>query len=272
MLSVSADQRSFQSSRVIRLVMTGVTLILFLSACRPAAGAMPAATLTLSPAPPSTATPTSTTVWFPPTATYTPVPTLGITPTTAQQPESGPILFTDQFGDASLWLLGRTTSTSIALGKNVLTLALNQPGAYLYSLRSEPVLSDFYLEITASPSLCRGQDEYGLLLRVSPELEFYRFSLSCDGQTRLDKYFNGKASSPQPWMMSGAVPPGAPSSSRLAVWAWGKEMRFYINEELQFSVQDPSLTAGTIGVFIRSAGENAVTISFSDLVVREARR
>jgi len=70
-------------------------------------------------------------------------------------------------------------------------------------------------------------------------------------------------------MISGAVPPGAPSSSRLGVWAEGKEMRFYINNEFQFSVSDPSLVSGTIGVFIRSAGENAVTVSFSDLVVRE---
>ena len=190
-----------------------------------------------------------------------------MTPT--QRTETGAILFTDDFSEASLWSLIRTETTSIALGKNALTLALNQPGGYLFSLRKEPVLEDFYLEITASPSLCRGQDEYGLLLRVSPALEFYRFSLSCDGQTRLDKYFKGKASSPQSWTLSGAVPPGAPSSSRLAVQAQGKEMRFYINDELQFTVQDPSLATGMIGVFVRSAGENAVTISFSNLVVRE---
>jgi predicted membrane-bound spermidine synthase len=52
------------------------------------------------------------------------------------------------------------------------------------------------------------------------------------------------------------------------VWANGKEMRFYINGELQFSVKDPSLSAGSLGVFIRSAGDNAVTVSFADLVVR----
>ncbi len=242
------------------------------SACNSRAQVLPSVTPTFTLTPFVTITPTATTVWFPPTATFTPAPTLGIMPTATQYTESGAILFTDQFNDTDLWLLSRTTSTSIALGKNVLTLALNQPGGYLFSLRSEPVLSDFYLEITASPYLCRGQDEYGLLLRVSPALEFYRFSLSCDGQTRLDKYFNGTASSPQPWMLSGAVPPGAPSSSRLAVWALGKEMRFFINGEYQYTVQDPSLTAGTLGVFARSAGENAVTVSFSDLIVREVNR
>jgi hypothetical protein len=86
---------------------------------------------------------------------------------------------------------------------------------------------------------------------------------------RLDKYFGGKASSPQPLGYSGAVPPGAPSSSRLGVWTSGKEMRFYINGEYQFTVNDPSLTRGGLGVFIRSNGDDAVTVSFSDLEVYE---
>jgi hypothetical protein len=68
--------------------------------------------------------------------------------------------------------------------------------------------------------------------------------------------------------LSGAVPPGAPSISRLAVWVKGKEMRFFVNEEYQFTVSDPMLPEGTIGVFARSAGDNAVTINYSELVIR----
>jgi len=260
---------NMQASRLFKHILVWLILGTTFSACNSGVQVLPSATHTPTTTPIETKTPTATIVWFPPTATFTQVPTLGITPIATQHVESGAILFTDQFTEASFWSLIRTTSTSIALGKNVLTLALNQPGGYLFSLRSEPVLRDFYLEITASPNLCRGQDEYGVLMRVSPALEFYRFSLSCDGQTRLDKFHNGKASSPQPWMLSGMVPPGAPSSSRLAVWASGNEMHFFINGELQFTVQDPSLPAGAIGVFARSAGENAVTVSFSDLIVRE---
>jgi hypothetical protein len=155
------------------------------------------------------------------------------------------------------------------MGNNKLSLVLNQPGGYLYTLRRAPILNDFYLEISANPSLCRNTDEYGLLLRFSPALEFYRFSLSCDGQVRVDKYYQGRASSPQPWIMSGDVPPGAPSSSRLGVWADGVEMHFFINNQYQFSVRDPSISRGSLGVFIRSAGENTVSVSFSELVVYE---
>lgn len=181
----------------------------------------------------------------------------------------GEIILTDDFSNPNVWTLARSPQASAALGVNELTLALHQPRGYLYSLRSEPLLSDFYLEITASPNLCQDADEYGLLLRASPSLDFYRFSLSCDGQARLDKYFQANASSPQPWMMSGAIPPGAPSISRLAVWAKGKEMRFYANGEYLFTVSDPSLTSGNLGVFIRSAGEDDMTVSFSDLVIRQ---
>jgi hypothetical protein len=184
-------------------------------------------------------------------------------------PSGGDLIFEDQFVDPKAWLLAQTSTTSIALGNHALTLALNQPKGYLYTLRNQPTLTDFYLEVTASPSLCRAADEYGLLLRVSPSLDFYRFSLSCDGNIRLDKYINGKASSPVPRTLSGAFPPGAPSSSRLAIWARGKEMRFYINDQHQFTVNDPSLFEGSLGFFVRSAGNNALTVSFSELAVRK---
>ncbi len=243
-------------------------LIILLMGCLPLSAPLPPEP-TITPQP--TYTPTATMVWFPPTDTPTPFPTPVISPTLELQlPSMGDVIFSDDFNDPSQWLLGQTETTSIALGNKALTLALDQPGAYLYTLRNKPTLTDFYLEVTASPSLCREGDEYGLLLRVSPALEFYRFSLSCDGGVRLDKYYNGRASSPVPKTLSGSVPPGAPSSSRLAVWARGKEMRFYINGDYQFNLKDNTLLQGNMGFFIRSAGDNAVTISFSDLIVRKA--
>ena len=49
-------------------------------------------------------------------------------------------------------------------------------------------------------------------------------------------------------------------------------MRFFINDEYQFSVRDPLLASGRLGVFARSAGDTAVTVNFSNLVVREILR
>lgn len=240
-------------------------LSLILSTCAPVE--TPATAVFESPTPVREAT--ATVIWFPPTATPTPIPTKPVTPTPDLHPYLGEILFTDDFSSPGSWSLSQTTQGSAALGHNELTIAIQEPRTYIYSVRGEPVLGDFYLEITASPTLCRETDEYGVLLRLTSPGDFYRFSLSCDSQVRLDRLVNGVASSPQPWMFSGVIPPGAPNIARLGVWAHGKEMRFFINDQFQFTVSDPLLPSGNIGVFARSAGDYAVTVSFSELIVRE---
>jgi len=235
----------------------------FLSACFPTTQLEPLPTVT--PTPTGTATPTV--IWFPPTSTYTPIPNIIPTGTQEFHPGIGAILFEDDFRTDSSWLTGNMGKGTIALGMNELSLALNQPRGYLYSFRDEPTFDNFFTEITASPSLCTGLDEYGIIFRYNSPADFYRFSLSCNGQTRLDKLLGGIASSPQPWMGSASVPTAAPSRSKLGIWTLGSELRFFINDEFQFSVNDRSLTRGLIGVFVRSGGETAVTVHFSDLIV-----
>lgn len=254
------------------LLLLALILLIFLAACveQPA----PAASLPVEPSPtvpPPTETPTPTIVWFPPTATFTPNPTPVISTTQTLVPNVGRLIFRDDFSEPESWSLGRTQAGSAALGKEKLTLHVSEPEGYVFSLRQEPTLKNFYLEITASPSICWPGDEYGLLLRVTPSLDFYRFVLTCSGQYRLDKSIDGLATSPKPTTVSGAVPPGAPSQSRLMVWAKGAELRFFANGQQLFTIQDEAISNGSLGVFARAAGENEVTVSFSDLVVRETR-
>jgi hypothetical protein len=236
-----------------------------LASCSPPTLIPPTPTETLAP----TETSTPTVVWFPPTATKTPVPRLEPTATVEMRPGVGPVIFEDDFSSAGAWQLGQSANGTVALGVNELTIALVEPRAYLSSTRGEPAFTNFYAEITASPSLCAGSDEYGLLFRIRSLGDFYRFSLSCDGQVRLDRLVSGTGGSPQPWLVSASVPRGSPSSSRLGIWAMGKELRFFINDEFQFAVSDSYHPSGLIGVFVRSAGENAVTVSFSDLIVSQ---
>jgi hypothetical protein len=230
-----------------------------------------------SPAPTGTAvppsqTPTATTVWFPPTATFTPLPTvtLSITPTLDTRPLYGNLIFQDDFTQPENWTLGKMSAGNVALGENELSLGVSQPPGYLFSLRRATSLDDFYMEITASPSICRGKDEYGLLLRVSPASDFYRFGLNCAGEARLDRYLAGQAASLHPPTPNGVVPPGAPSSSRLAVWAIQRDLRFYVNGVFVFSIRDASLPKGGLGLYARAAGPEAVTVNFSDLTVYQA--
>ena len=246
-----------------------ILIIFSLVSCAPPTPLPPLPTAT--PLPP-TATPTATEIWFPPTPTFTPPATRAAIRSTVEtfSPEYGTLLFEDEFTDPSIWRLSQSPVGSAAFGVNELTIAIRQPRGYLYSERVIPDLRNFYAEIIASPSICRGEDEYGLLFRITPAYDFYRFSLTCDGQTRLDKYYRGAASSPQPLNYSSEVPPGAPSETKIGVWIMENEMRFFINDVFQFSVMDPSITSGLIGVFARAFGEDPVTVNFSTLKVFQA--
>jgi hypothetical protein len=218
---------------------------------------------------PSTETPppTTTIVWFPPSAT----PTLQVFTTKAPTPEMRPgvgaDIFTDDFSNPFDWELAASNQGSSSMEDNRLTLAA-QSQVYMTSLRLDTLLTDYYAEITAQTNLCRSEDSYGVLIRADGG-SYYRFALACDGTVRAERVQNSVRLTLQAATPSGDVPPGAPGTVRIGVWVVGKEMRLFLNGRFQFSISDPSFSIGTIGVFVRSAGETATIVSFSDLVVRE---
>jgi hypothetical protein len=183
----------------------------------------------------------------------------------------GAPLLEDDFTLGEDWLLSQSTNGSIALGKNELTIHVAQPKTYLFSVRSQPILSDFYLEITASPTLCQDGDEYGVLFRAASLADYYRFGVSCDGQVKLERVLKDKPSVLQPWMESGIIPPGAPNIVHIAIWVQGKDMRFLVEGYPLFNFTDATLVSGNLGVYARSAGQTAVTVNFSDLSVWEIK-
>ena len=180
------------------------------------------------------------------------------------------MLFSDDFSAHQFWQTGVMDAGNLAYGKNELSLAVAIPKGSLVSLRDKTALGDFYLEITATPTLCEGSDTYGILFRVVSPADFYRFMVSCSGQIRLERLVKGQATLLQDWMFSPQIVPGVPGAYRIGIWASGNVMRFYINNVFQFTRQDTALSAGTIGVFARSMGDNAETVSFSDLIVHQA--
>lgn len=234
--------------------------------------ASPATFIPDTPVPPTTTiTPTATIVWFPPTSTPTVVPTLAITPTVDLKPIIGDLLFSDDFSVATNWMLAQSNISSVALGKNEITLAISQSKTYLYTLRKEPQLDNFYLEITASPNLCLGDDEYGILFRFTPNQEFYRLGLTCDGQIHLDRYMQNRAAMIYPKSYSGAVPPGAPSLSSIELWASKNQIIVFVNQQYQFTLNDSTIPSGSFGLFARTGTHDAMTVNFSDLKVYQIK-
>lgn len=179
----------------------------------------------------------------------------------------GKLVFTDSFTPDSEWQLQQNNAGSVAYGNHELTLAIRQPKGTLSSLNRDLYLSDFYLEVTANPSLCREADAYGLLLRASTPADGYRLLFSCNGQMRLERIKNSKLVILQDWTPSGQVPPGSPALLRIGVWALRDELRFFINDFYQFSASDTIWRGGGFGFYARSAGENVLTVNFSNLRV-----
>jgi hypothetical protein len=79
---------------------------------------------------------------------------------------------------------------------------------------------------------------------------------------------NGTKLTLQQPLASGDVPPGAPGEVRIGVWAVGREMRLFLNGRFQFTVIEPGYPRGTLGVFVNSAGDSPLVVSFSNLVVQ----
>ena len=127
--------------------------------------------------------------------------------------------------------------------------------------------ADSYLEITASAALCRGDDQYGLLLRAGSGFNNYRLLANCAGQLRMERLRGGEIALMQDWTSSGELPKGGLLPVRIGIWSLGSEQRIFVNDVYQFSVRDPVYADGQVGVFARSAADTPLTVSFSDLTV-----
>jgi len=239
---------------------------LTLTACLPLES-IPA---TETPIPTNTTVPTATIVWFPPSAT----PTLSaLSATNAAAPTAemdlgiGAKILTDDFSDEILWDTAVSDQASAAISRNRLSLVA-QPGVYLASLRRDIVFRDFYAEISARPSLCRGDDNYGLIVRATGTY-FYRFVLSCNRMISVERINSGTKLVIFEPALSGDAPAGPPGEVKIGIWAVGNEMRLFLNDRFQFSIIDKSFPNGILGVFVRSAGDTSTSVTFSDLSVYE---
>jgi hypothetical protein len=227
------------------------------------------ATVTPSPSPSATLTPTptETIAWFPPTFTPTNLPTQNLEPTPDLRPVLLGEIFTDPFLNTSFWPTYRNTTGSVGYGNGELTLAMPTANGVLSTLRKDTILTDFYMEVTVEPSLCRGPDSFGVLFRATSEWNTYRFVVSCDGQMRAERVREGQLLPLTEWQPSEQLIFGTGPELRLGVMAYGSEFRFFINDVFQFSLRDPVFPDGQIGLFARSENDSALTVNFTRMVV-----
>lgn len=239
-------------------------LILLAASCAPVQTQAPVSN---TPLPSLIPTVTATIDWFPVTNTPTLKPTATHTPQPDIHPGIGDLLLQDNFDDPSLWVIGSFPAGNIALANQYLSLAVALPKGYLLTARVNTDLADYYAEITAQPTLCSMDDQFGVLFRATELTQYYRFVVTCDGDARLERVRVGEAIVIQDWTTTGLFPPGGLLPIRLGVWVVGRQMRFSINDNYVFAASDPLFAKGSIGVFARSIGENPLTVAFTDLKV-----
>ncbi len=245
--------------------LAGVAILL--AGCQPIE--VPEPTPSHTPAVPTeTLVPSPTIDWFPATATPTARPTLPPTHTPNARSGIGPLLYQDDFSDPSLWTQYETANSNVTISNNDITLALNQSEGLIYAFRTQPQLTDFYAELTASPNFCQAEDEYGVMVRVNgTRLNHYRFIINCDGQVSITRVVNNRGNVIADWESHPLLPTTFPRNIRLGVWAQGAELQFFINDILLKTVTDTIIPEGTIGVFVRAAGSSPISVNFSDLEV-----
>jgi hypothetical protein len=255
-----------KSKRRGAFLVLWVLMALWLSGCLPE-GALLNETPTPTPTHTGTPSPTATVVWFPPTVTYTPFPTRPLQPTPDWRPAVTDLLVEDDFDNAGLWAVSRTGVGSAAYGKGEFTLAVTAPKGMVSSLRAEPVLSAYYLEVDVFPSLCRAADAYGVLLRAETPQDFYRLVLTCGGQARIERVREGRVTPLQEWLDAGIVAPGPLVKTRLGVWHLNEEIRVFVNDNYVYTLRDRGIRTGGIGLVARAGGDSPLTVNFSRLRV-----
>jgi hypothetical protein len=176
------------------------------------------------------------------------------------------VLFADKFASGAAWNPGTSEDASVEVSQGRLTIAA-QPGVNAFRVRQGSPLTSFYAELSAQPSLCRGNDAYGMVFRAPSSAGYYRFVVACNGTARAERMRLGKPTPLHEPVASADAPYGAPGEVRLGVWVSGPDMRFFLNGHYQFGITDYSYKLGGVGAFVQSAGNTPVTVIFSDLSV-----
>jgi len=220
----------------------------------------------------STDLPTQPVDWFPATSTPTSFPHATPTAAPIAQSNLGALISDQELNEAKNWSgidLGSDSPNKVIWDENALYFAVNKPPISLYSLNQNLFVSEFYAEVIFSVNRCSPNDTYGLSFLAANEKFANRLVLRCDGYVRVTQVRDQLTIPLQDWELSGMAPPGAPGLVKAAVWSYKGEMRFFLNDQIQFSVSDRYYQSGGIGFFVEAKDPAGMNIKIQDLKVYE---
>lgn len=220
----------------------------------------------VSETPPSeaaTETPTSTETQE---ATSTPPPTDTPTPTSLpSDPRAalGEPDFLDTFQSGDNWALYEDDHVRFRITDGSLRMVAFNPDSWDGFVLSWPVISDFYLEMTATTKSCSGRDNYGLVARAGNSdngYAAYLFGISCDGRYSLRIWDGESFTKLIDWTESDHIEAGSNQTNRIGFMAGGDTVSLYANGNLLKETQDDTFDEGKFGVFVGSANTSDFTV------------
>lgn len=241
--------------------------------------------VTATPTPTETLPPTSTPLpTDTPQPSDTPEPTLAaqLSSTEATLIASTPTLDTDNpkaslgapdwidnFDNGDNWPLYNDEHVNMQIdnGSLVMTsLVANRKDPWDSWMVTDSFLTDFYIELSATPGECGGLDRYGMVIRANPEAtKAYLFGFSCGGEYSLRLWNGEKLFMLQPWQISQYVNKGPNKLNRLGLLARGKTLSLYANDNLLTTVVDETYTEGGFGIFAGAANTDNFVVQFDQM-------
>lgn len=175
--------------------------------------------------------------------------------------------WTEPFDEAGDWQLSADAAASVTVTDGALRVHVFELGQVAWAAAGR-TYSDFRLTVAATQVSGPDDNEYGVLVRMAGDQQFYMFSISGDGYARIARYSSGSWSILGPdWVESDAIHRGA-ATNVLEVEARGATFVFSINGTQVLQVEDAQLAQGDIGLYAGAFNEADVVIEFDNLEVQ----
>jgi hypothetical protein len=217
-------------------------------------------------------TPTGT---LPPSATPTISPTA--TPSLTNTPPAddprlslGTPNYRTDFPDATNWYLYEDSNLKFDVINHQFVMTAKNANSYDGWTRTSWKLTNYYLEMTATPDTCSGRDRYGLVVGI-PDPAYnpnYLLRFSCDGYYSFgyfDSTIDNKFHFLQDWTKSNFINAGSNQTNRVGFKAEGNTLTFYANGHYLKDITEPDFGAGLFGLVIGSVNTTNFTVRVSEV-------
>jgi hypothetical protein len=216
-----------------------------------------------------------------PTGTPPPSPTPTVTSTITQTPSFTPPAddprltlgspnYRTDFLDGTNWYLYDDSDVRFEVVDHKFVMTAKNANSYDSWTLTAWKLTNYYLEMTATPDTCSGRDRYGLVVGTPGpgENPSYLLKVSCDGYYTFG-FFNfnidNKFHYLKDWTKSTYILAGAGQTNRVGFKAEGTHLSLYANGHFLTDLNEPSFGEGRFGLFVGSVNTVNFVVRVSEV-------